>query len=216
MISLYSGTPGSGKSLHIARRIFHTLRRHRPVICNFNINLKKVERKKSKRNKLKFSYVENMYLTPDYLIDYSRTYFAGKFVKEDEILLVIDEAQILFNSRAWQQAGRDKWLSFFSQHRKYGFEVVFIAQFDGMIDKQIRTLIEYNYLHRKLSNFGIIGKIMSIFALGKVFGAVKVWYPLNEKVGSELFTATRKYYSLYDTYADFGVEKSLSANSGQA
>lgn len=215
MISLYSGTPGSGKSLHIARRIFYTLKRKRPVICNFNVNLKKIERKKTRRSKLKFSYVENIYLTPEYLVNYSKEYFSGKIVKEDEILLVIDEAQILFNSRAWQQSGRDKWLSFFSQHRKYGFEVVFIAQFDGMIDKQIRTLIEYNYLHRKLSNFGIIGKLLSIFALGKVFGAVKVWYPLNEKVGSELFTATKKYYSIYDTYADFGVEKSLSAG-GQA
>ncbi len=33
MIYLYSGTPGSGKSLHAARVIYYTLYRNLPVIC---------------------------------------------------------------------------------------------------------------------------------------------------------------------------------------
>ena len=39
MIYLYSGTPGSGKSLHTARDIRDALRlRKMPVIANFDIN----------------------------------------------------------------------------------------------------------------------------------------------------------------------------------
>lgn len=208
MISLYSGTPGSGKSLHIARRIYYTLRCKRPVIANFPIRLDYV--RKQRPEKLKFLYVDNLDLNPEMLIEYASQYFRKRPLKEDQILLVIDEAQIVFNSRSWQQSGRSKWLSFFSQHRKYGFEIVLIAQFDGMIDKQIRTLIEYNFIHRRLSNFGLIGKIMSIFWLGKVFVAVQMWYPLNERIGSDMFVAHKKYYRIYDTWGDFGTKKALA------
>lgn len=37
MIELYSGTPGSGKSLHCAERIYWRLRQGQPVIANFPI-----------------------------------------------------------------------------------------------------------------------------------------------------------------------------------
>ena len=46
MILLYSGTPGSGKSLHVAERLYHLLRAGRPVICNFNINLNRIPPKR--------------------------------------------------------------------------------------------------------------------------------------------------------------------------
>jgi len=39
MIYLYSGTPGSGKSLHLANIIWQKLRSGRPVIANFPIQL---------------------------------------------------------------------------------------------------------------------------------------------------------------------------------
>ena len=39
MIMLYSGTPGSGKSLHTARDIRDSLgAKRRPVIANFDVN----------------------------------------------------------------------------------------------------------------------------------------------------------------------------------
>lgn len=48
-----------------------------------------------------FRYVPNNDLTPDMLYEASRAHFKGRKVKEDEILLVIDEAQLVFNSRTW-------------------------------------------------------------------------------------------------------------------
>lgn len=199
MISLYSGTPGSGKSLHIAQRIYHGLKSGRTIICNFDIDRESIRRKRPLE--MNFIYCNNSELTPQYLVEFSKFYHKDKKrVKEDDILLVIDECQIMFQSRKWNSAGREDWLIFFSQHRKLGYEIVLVAQFDGMIDRQIRSLIEYEYIHRKVSNFGIQGRIMSLFTFGNLFVCVKVWYPLSEKLGSEFFKAHKKYYQIYDTY----------------
>ena len=202
MISLYSGTPGSGKSLHIAQRIYHGLKVGRPTICNFEIKLDAI---KKKYNKLPFMYIDNMDLEPEVLIDYAKEFWKGKKVKEDSILLVIDECQIIFNSREWQKGNRKEWLTFFSQHRKYGYEIVLVAQFDGMIDRQIRSLIEYNIMHRKASNFGIFGKVFTLLSFGSLFCAVKIWYPLNERIDSKFFRGSKKYYNIYNSY-DFFVD----------
>lgn len=198
MIFLYSGTPGSGKSLHQARDIYYWLKYGRPLIANFDIDVSKI-----KKCKGEFQYWDNEYLSPERLIQYSDDYFRSHRFHEGAIRLYIDECQLMFNAREWQMTGRKEWLSFFTQHRKYGYDIYLIAQFDRMIDRQIRSLIEYEYIHRKVSNFGIFGKIMSAVSLGKLFVCVKVWYPLNEKVGSEFFKAKKQFYSLYDSYKHF-------------
>lgn len=198
MICLYSGTPGSGKSLHTAANIKARLAIGKPVICNFPVDLDRV------RHPEMFSCIPNDELKPSALVEYSRAYFGDRKIKEEEIFLIIDEAQLLFNAREWQAVNASGWISFFTQHRKYGYHVILIAQFDRMIDRQIRSLIEYEFIHRKVSNFGWFGKIMSSIALGKLFVSVQMWYPLKEKVGSEFFVARPGLYRLYDTYADFG------------
>ena len=198
MICLYSGTPGSGKSLHVAGNIKARLWLGKPVICNFELDTSKV------KHPGQYRYISNRDLDPSFLVQFSRDYFSGKKVREEEIWLVLDEAQLLFNARAWQAVSSAGWVSFFSQHRKYGYHVVLVAQFDRMIDRQIRSLIEYEYIHRKVSNFGWFGKIFSLVAAGKLFVAVQMWYPIGEKVGSEFFVARKGLYSIYNTYADFG------------
>lgn len=154
-----------------------------------------------------FTYCPNDEMTPEFLIDFSRQRFGSKPPKEGSILLVIDECQLLFNAREWQQSGRARWLSFFTQHRKLGYDIILIAQFDRMIDRQIRSLIEYEFIHRKMSNFGWQGKLMSLFFGGNTFIAVKMWYPLNEKIGSEIFHARKNLYRIYDSYATFDADK---------
>lgn len=203
MIFLYSGTPGSGKSLHTASQIYWRLRNNKPVLANFDIALEKV--KKRPKRPLPFEYKDNLELTPQYCVQYARNYFSGKKrVKEGKLLLVIDECQILFNSRDWNKPGRTDWLKFFTQHRKYGFDIILIAQFDEMIDKQVRALIEYEVIHRKVSNFGLAGFFFSLVFFGKLFVSVKFWYPIKERVGSEFFLASKRYYQIYDTFGDFG------------
>ena len=201
-IKLFSGTPGSGKSLHTASKIYYSLRAGRPVIANFDVNVNLIPKSKTKQ-KGQFLMIDNNKLNPALLRDFSENYFNDHFFQEEKILLIIDESQILFNSRAWNSKGRDDWIWFFSNHRKYGYEIILIAQFDRMLDRQIRALIEYEFIHRKVSNYGYKGKAMSLVAGGNLFVSVEVWYPMKEKVGSEFFKAKKKFYSLYDTYNKF-------------
>lgn len=199
MIDLYSGTPGSGKSLHAAERIVMRSRFGEPVIGNFPCDLRRYK-------KANFTYVPNNKLSPDFLIQFSRDHFQGKSIKEGAILLVIDECQLMFNSRDWQKKGREEWLEFFTLHRHLGYDIVLIAQIDRMIDKQIRGLIEYEYVHRKLNNFGWKGILLRCATLGANFVSVKIWYPMKETVSRDIFRAHKRYYSIYDTFASFGSE----------
>lgn len=197
MIYLYSGTPGSGKSLDTARVILNTIRVKKPIICNFSINVPAKMQDKSKY----FHFWSNDELSVDRLVAFSRDYFSNHKFKEGAITLVIDEAQLLFNSREWNKKGRDYWLKFFTNHRHLGFDVILVAQFDLMIDKQIRSLIEYEVIHRKVSNFGFKGYILMLFFLAPVlFCRVKVWYPMKIKVDSTYYRYKPIYGKTYDTF----------------
>lgn len=202
MIYLYSGTPGSGKSLHQAKDIYYWLRRGNTCIANFDVDLNKIP--KCKGN---FIYLDNEYLTPENLIKFSKVYFHDHRFAEGKLRVYIDECQLLFNAREWQISGRKEWLSFFTQHRKYGYDIFLVAQFDRMVDRQIRSLIEYEVIHRKASNFGTVGLLAGILAGGNLFVAVTMWYPLHERIDSSFFKANKKYYQLYDTFNTFESEK---------
>ena len=211
-IDLFSGTPGSGKSLHAAKKICEWSKAGKPVITNFEVDL-------SQYPKANQTCVDDDDLTPDYLVQFSRTYFEGrKLTKKDEdtILLVIDECQLIFNSREYQKKDRKSWIKLFSTHRHLGYHVILIAQMDKMLDKQIRGLIEYEFIHRKLSNFGKAGKLLTVALAGEMFTSVQMWYPLKLKIGTSMFRAKKKYYSIYDSYAAFGEPKSLPASAEPA
>ena len=202
MVNLYSGTPGSGKSLHIAHNICNMLRNGYAVVCNFDIDQHAAVKRLHKNSD--FLYVSNDEMTPNKLIAYSDNYFKNHRFKEGQINLIIDECQIVFNAREWNVKGRSDWLSFFTQHRKYGYDIYLIAQFDRMVDRQIRSLIEYEYKHRKIKNIGIGGWFFNLFAGGGLFISVKIWYPLQEKVGQEFFKYSKRYDKIYDSYKSFG------------
>ena len=206
MIYLYSGTPGSGKSLHQAKEIYHWLKRGRCCIANFDIDVTKI-----KHCRGNFIYLDNDHLTAETLIKFSRVYFKDHKFAEGRLRVYIDECQLLFNAREWNKPGRKEWLSFFTQHRKYGYDIFLIAQFDRMIDRQVRSLIEYEVIHRKASNFGVIGAWIGLFT--DFFVAVKVWYPMKEKVDAQFYTAKKKYYTLYDTYNTFDSAKEIQNDS---
>lgn len=207
MVYLFSGTPGSGKSLHTAKDIIDRAILGKPVIGNFPVDL-------SRYCRADYTYCPNDALTPEFLIGYSREYFKTHRFREGAILLVIDECQLIFNAREWQQSGRAQWLSFFTQHRKYGYNIYLVAQFDRMIDRQIRSLIEYECIHRKASNFGFGGKLFSLAAGGNLFVCVTMWYPLKARIGSEFFKCKKRYYRIYDSYASFAPDGGATGGKG--
>lgn len=211
MITLYSGTPGSGKSFHAAQRIFYLLRGRKNVICNIPINeevckqnlfhywLSKVLQKEvvGRRQIGHFIYKNNMELTPSFLIEYAKKNHNRR--KEGQTTVVIDECGIMFNPRTFSQSDRLEWIQFFSLHRHYGYNFILISQSDRMIDRQIRSFIEYEHRHRKANNFGIGGMIIHLLTMSTFFVDVKLWYGLREKVGVDWIRYSGRIASVYDT-----------------
>lgn len=175
MLSLFSGTPGSGKSYHATEWIDFYLKRGRNIICTYPF-------KCNNKHLGDFQYINIFDLSVDFLIDYALQHHnftsdPNKF----QTLIIIDEAHIKFNTRGFDLKERVKWLEFLSVHRHYYYDILLITQNDRSIDRQVRGLIEVEYKHRNLKCFGGKGKFLMIL-LRKKFVAVRYWYPLQEKI----------------------------------
>ena len=135
MISLFSGTPGSGKSLHLAQIIYNRCRFEKFTLGNFEVNRDILDGEEW------YQFIDNQDLVPENLIEISKEYFSEHKFKEGAIVLIIDEAQLIFNVREWNLAGRSDWIHFFTQHRKLGYDIILVAQFDKMPELAIITKI---------------------------------------------------------------------------
>lgn len=199
-IYLYSGTPGTGKSLHAANDVRFALNHDRPVIGNFEISHDAYV-----KHPEQYHYYPNWELRPELLYEFSRNYWASGHhrYREDWITLVIDECQLLFNSREWSAKDRLQWLEFFSQHRKYGYKVLFVAQSAKMVDNQFRMLIEYDVNHRKMSNAGFWGWLLSLPFGGRLFLQVAYYFQQGERLYAHWYVAKRADMRLYDTNSTF-------------
>lgn len=199
-VTLYTGTPGSGKSYHVISDIMYHLHFGKPVIANFQLNFSAIKNeKKRKKYQDNFIYVNNNNLTVDFLINFSKQYFQDKKIKENQILLIVDESQLIFNSREYTKNNRMQFISFFSQHRKLGYDCILVSQYDRMLDRQIRAIVEYEVRHRKLNNYRFFWILPFT-----VFSATRFWYGIREKTGQVDFIFYNPFKAkLYDTFTLF-------------
>ena len=123
MITLYSGTPGSGKSLNGAAKVRSWLKWYGPVIGTFHINKECLY----KNSKYEYTYVNIYDLKPQFLVEFARKNRPKKKNPEGSFLLIIDESQRIFNSRAWNAKDRNDWITFFAEHRHLGFDIILIS-----------------------------------------------------------------------------------------
>lgn len=183
MIEIAQGSPGSGKSaVAVARAILH-LKKGGVVAANFSLTEGWAE------SVAKHNIVGRLFPGYTYkkaLSMYKRFYRVdslaairkifpvqeavdiykdnGKY-SEGSGLLLLDEAQLVFNSRKWDK--NFDWIQFFTQHRKLGWNVILIAHSIEMIDSQIRPLAEYESRFRNMQKvkLPVIGLPMSPFPL---------------------------------------------------
>lgn len=184
---VYSGVPGSGKTYHAVR----DMRFNRaPVITNVNVGgLPNV------------AVLPLEQITPKLLMAYSQHYFSDHKYRENNLLLVIDEAQLLFNSRSWNDANRMDWLAFLSQHRKYGYRCIFVAQDIKMIDKQFRCLCEFDVRHTAASSISLVTRALSL--LGMRFTCAKYYnFDSDVLVFRDLYKISKRTYRYYNTAQD--------------
>ncbi|HEX5519995.1 MAG TPA: zonular occludens toxin domain-containing protein [Candidatus Nitrosocosmicus sp.] len=212
VIELFTGFPGGGKSFNatkigtqLADGRFHD----KYVIANFPIKPKKTlfsRWRKVKENKPRWIYKTNEELTVQYLVQLSID--KGWVDKESSALIIFDEAGIPFNSRAWNAKDRMEWIQFLSQHRKFGYDVIFITQDGKMIDRQIRSLAEYEVVHRKMNNMFAF-KWLSLFRI-TLFACVSYWN--GERFGKgqlRLQVYNKKTALRYDSMNLFDFDKML-------
>lgn len=195
MVQTYTGTPGSGKSLHCAKEILFRLKQGKRVICNFPINVNMIKKKHRKN----FYYIPDEHLTPHYLFEFAKAYH--KEMKEDQTFLYIDEAQRLYPiDRVYPL--RREWEQFFQLHRHYGFCIILVTQNMSYINKGIRIQTEYEIRHRKVNNYGLFGLILTLLHI-PLFCSLTFWQGTKEKIYSDFFLYKRKYGKLYNTFANF-------------
>lgn len=202
-IDLYTGTTGSGKSLHAAADIRECLiarRREIPVIANFRLSPDAPVLKP-----YNFHYIPNEDMSAGRLIDFANDFWdrSGVRFREDYLQLYLDEAQLLFNSRRWSDRSRMQYLEFLSQSRKYGYHVVLITQHAKMIDNQFRMLVDLEHNHRRVSRMGPAGMLVSAPFAGRLFMVVRYLFQANERLGMSMRVFRRADAAMYDSYATF-------------
>lgn len=195
-ISLYTGTPGSGKSYNAIHQILWALRLKKNVIANFPMKFSEKEIKRGYSDR--FTYIPNESITVESLVIYAIESGMIEKKKESQTLVVIDEAGGRFNCRDYGKSDRAEWIDFFSQYRKIGFYFILVAQNDRMVDRQIRGFIEYEIVHRKVNRFGPF-RILPFTC----FVAIERWYVVKQKVGSEFMLFNKKVANHYDSMAMF-------------
>lgn len=209
-ISMFTGTPGSGKSFHATQDIISYLKSGKNVISNYPVNYQNV----LKNIKGKFIYIDNLSLTPQYLIEFAKEHHKKNY--KCQTLLVIDEASIIFNSREFNRKDRIEWIKFLANHRHLNYNVILITQIDTMLDKQIRGLVEYEYKHRALKNYNLITWLISK-CFGGLYLTLEMWYPCKMRIGSKFYKFHKKVARCYDTMALFvGNDSSSSAFSASS
>lgn len=212
MITLFSGTPGSGKSLRVAKNILQEVRliKRNVICCNMKVNPEYACRSE-KDGKLMFCPDYSLIMNPEPFYSYARKYH--EIGKENQTLIVFDEIQEILGPeavKAYSKIYKDyltDWVTFFSQHRHLGYEIYVITQYDRMIHPSIRFLIEYNFVHRKLRNAGDFGFFLSflirLFTGKEVFIQVRKWRATKQKMGSSFYTYSKNLSMLYDSYKKF-------------
>lgn len=205
-LTIYSGTPGSGKTLHAVSEIMQALNKprgaDRPVLANFPVRAELCKRPQA------FHQYSNAEITPELITTFCDDFWDSGVRKysEDYILVVLDEVSLIFNSRLWNSKGtkgmgnsRMDWLEFFSQHRKYGVKVILIAQSAKMIDNQFRMLCDDEINHRSIRNMGFVGGILDAITRHRLFMMVHYLFQTNERLGMRMFLRTDRVCRMYDT-----------------
>jgi hypothetical protein len=195
MIRFFSGTPGSGKSYHMAKEISFKLRLGRNIICSEEINLNKVS--DFGRKKIgKFVHLPIEEMNPEYFYMYAyENHIKGK---EKQTIIIMDECHRIFNPREWGRKDRKDWLIFFSEHRHIGYDIILVSQNDRQVDRQIRSQFEHEIKHRKVNNMHSLA-----FLLPTMFVCVEKYYGNNMIISKNFMMFRKRIGNIYDSHAKF-------------
>lgn len=226
MIYFVNGRPGGGKSLFMAEKIYHSLKRGINVIANFEINMDYFSKCRHPEKLGAFIETSNAELTTQAYLNLSPKEKKFSYIeglrgfalnfhdltdKGEEVqgIIVLDECGGLFNSRTFNARDRLEWMDFFSKHRKYRYDIYLIAQSDSQIDKQIREMFHKEIECRCVTKMKLFGKFLAFLCGGNLFVRIcrdfTLMKPMRKKDSKEYaqYYTGKKYYKFYDSYKLF-------------
>jgi len=150
MIIGFTGTPGSGKTYEAVKKVLDNLRFGRVVYTNIDgiFDPECVEMIKTYCNLSDLAF--NRQLRPlevDQIEDFWMHVEPG-------CLVVLDEIHKWFSNRDWKAEKNKQFGYWASTHRHHGFDVVLITQNIERVDSAVRSLLEWNYVYRKVNFLG--------------------------------------------------------------
>ena len=220
MMQIYTGTPGSGKSLHCAHDIRFNLRLGKNVISTCNIDVSMCfytpfqewkynkfgiipKKKKDDKRMKNFHYIDINQITPEFLYEFAARYHV--FGKEHQTIIYLDECVSIFSPTV---IGNDvekwnRWDRFFQFHRHFGFDIVLIPQSSKLIARKVLEYCEFDCRHYNRKHQGMLGFFLSLFA-GGLFSYSTYWRGIRSKpLESGFFTYKPLYGQMYNSYSMF-------------
>jgi hypothetical protein len=164
MIKIYTGTPGASKTFSAVKELSQKLRYGKRIVTNITITLPPKLEKLSKR-----LYIwDNADITVDNFKDFAaqhhKTDKNGDMRDEAQTVVFIDEAHLLFGENyIGDKQSKMDWEEFFSQHRKYGYDIVLVTQHIRRIDRCIRENLESEIMCFKFEYMPLKGMMFMIF-----------------------------------------------------
>jgi zona occludens toxin (predicted ATPase) len=194
MIISFVGTPGSGKSYDAVRKIYDNLRMGRRVYTNIE-GMDGQEQQEILKMSLglgDYDFKKLFHWVSDKEIENFWEYV------KDGSLIVIDEVHKRFNCRDWQTQKNLNFANWCSRHRHHGFDLVLVTQDIDKVEKQVRSLIEWSYVYRKVNFLGsMVQKQYLVYS-----------YSGDDVSGKPLSTVRRTYESMiFRFYKSFSTDQ---------
>lgn len=211
-----TGGLGSGKGLAALYQLRNYANNGFRIAGNLDINLDKLM--PSVNSKTSYMRIPDRPTASDLLLLGQGN---NGYDPDENSLLVLDECVTWLNARSWNDKGRMSLIDWLIHSRKYGWDVILIAQSFETLDKQIvDTLMEFHVSMNSLSKFNIpiFGKLLKGWTrnnrplkLPKMhFG--RVMYKNLVKADSWSFTG-KDLYNCYDTKQIFSETYAHGAHS---
>jgi len=207
MIITFAGTPGSGKSYDTVKKILDNLRLGRKVYTNVDGLDDPVCREHIKIYTGLDDYqlgTQLFFLSPDLAVKFWQSEVVNKgtefeteqLICEKGSMVVLDEVHKLFNCRDWQTEKNRGFADWASTHRHDGYDVLLVTQDLEKVDKQVRSLVEWTYVYRKINFLGSLvsnGYLVYSYAGDDAHG--KPMATQRRSYDSKVFRCYRSYTS---------------------
>lgn len=200
---LISGKKGNGKTLLACGLIRDALRQGRRVATNLDIYPEKFGRPQCKTC---FFRLPDKPTVRDF-----EAIGRGQdgVVEEDNGIILLDETSTFFNTRTFADKERQPMLDWLVHSRKLGWDVYYIAQGQGQIDKQIRDSgIEYHIRVGRTDKWSIPFITSISQSLGYRIGFPKLHFGVTRQgMQRDSMFCGRKWYRGRDLYEAYDTQQ---------